>query len=709
MTPPRSRDIDSLTEAEAIAELAALAREIAHHDALYHGQDAPEISDADYDALVARNRAIEARFPALVRDDSPSRRVGAATVEGFAKSRHGEPMLSLNNVFSETEFAEFCASIRRFLGLAAEEPLRFVGEPKIDGLSINLLYENGIFVKGATRGDGTEGEDVTPNLLTIASLPRRLHAPCPARIEIRGEVFMDKADFLAFRATQEQAAADREERRARGEKLGDTVVVPVNPRNAAAGSVRQLNPRITASRPLKLFAYAMGAASEAPADSHHAFLKRLEQWGFVVNPLSTMLDGEAAAAAFQRSMGEQRAALGYDIDGVVYKLDRIDWQRRLGFVGRAPRWATAWKFPAEQATTVLQDIEIQVGRTGALTPRAVMQPVTVGGVVVRHATLHNEDEIARKDVRIGDTVILQRAGDVIPQILGVVLEKRPADAVPFAFPTVCPVCGSHAIRDGEDVVRRCTGGLICAAQTVERLKHFASRRAMDIEWLGEENIQLLFDQGLVKSPADIFRLRDHRAALLTLEGWGERKVAKLLDAIEARRHVALERFIFALGIRRIGEQNAKLLARHYHTLEDWRAKMIDAHIIGSEAREELGSIQGIGPAIAEELVEFFAEPRAVAALDDLVAQAAPLPAEAAAASDSPFAGKTLVFTGTLETMTRDEAEAQAERLGAKVTKSVSKKTDFVVVGADAGSKATKAAELGLRILTEAEYRAMSGM
>ncbi|NMJ44374.1 NAD-dependent DNA ligase LigA [Roseomonas sp. JC162] len=709
MTTLRTRDVDRLTETEAAEELAALAREIAHHDALYHGQDAPEISDADYDALVLRNRAIEARFPRLVREDSPSRRVGAAVAEGFAKSRHGEPMLSLNNVFSEEEFAEFCASIRRFLGLKPEDRLPFVAEPKIDGLSINLLYEKGAFVKGATRGDGSEGEDVTQNLLTIADLPRRLHAPYPDRIEIRGEVFMEKADFLAFRATQEKAAEEREQRRVRGEKLGDAVVIPANPRNAAAGSVRQLDSRITASRPLKLFAYAMGATSAAPSDSHHAFLERLKHWGFRVNPLSTLLGSESDAAAFQRRMGEDRAGLGYDIDGVVYKLDRIDWQRRLGFVGRAPRWATAWKFPAEQATTRLLDIEIQVGRTGALTPRAVMQPVTVGGVVVRHATLHNEDEIARKDVRIGDTVILQRAGDVIPQILGVVLDKRPQDAQPFVFPTTCPVCGSHAIRDGEDVVRRCTGGLTCAAQTVERLKHFASRRAMDIEGLGEENIQLLFDRGLVKSPADIFRLRDRRGALLELEGWGERKVGKLLDAIEARRNVPLERFIFALGIRRIGEQNAKLLARHYHTLDEWRAKMIAAHIVGSEAREELGSIQGIGPAIAEELVEFFAEPRMLAALDDLAQEAPPLAAEAPAAADSPFAGKTLVFTGTLETLTRDEAEAQAERLGAKVTKSVSKKTDFVIVGVDAGSKATKAAELGLRTLTEAEFRDMAGV
>ncbi|MBR0652858.1 NAD-dependent DNA ligase LigA [Roseomonas terrae] len=717
MTTLRSRDVVTLTDEEAAAELAALAREIAHHDALYHGKDAPEISDADYDALVLRNRAIEAKFPELIRSDSPSRRVGAATAEGFAKSRHGEPMLSLNNVFGAEEFAEFCASIRRFLRLTSDDPLPFVAEPKIDGLSINLLYEDGAFVRGTTRGDGTEGEDVTRNLLTLpeAVLPRTLRGPAPARIEIRGEIFMEKGAFLAFRTAQEKALEEREARRARGEKLGGAIVVPANPRNAAAGSVRQLDPEITRSRPLKLFAYAMGAASEAPAETHHGFLERLASWGFAVNPLSRRLDSEADAAAFQAGTGEQRAALPYDIDGVVYKIDRIDWQRRLGFVGRAPRWATAWKFPAEQATTTLLDIEIQVGRTGALTPRAVMQPVTVGGVVVRHATLHNEDEIARKDVRIGDTVMLQRAGDVIPQILGVVLDKRPAGAKPYVFPDHCPVCGSHAIRDGEDVVRRCTGGLVCAAQTVERLKHFVSRRAMDIEGLGEENIQKLYDEELVRSPADIFRLGEHAERMRQWEGWGARskndarKVTKLLDAIEARCHVPLERFIFALGIRRIGEQNAKLLARHYHTLEEWRAKMIEAKVIGSEAREELGSIQGIGPAIAEELVEFFAEPRALAALDDLAREAAPLPAEAVAAADSPFAGKTLVFTGTLETLTRDEAEAQAERLGAKVTKSVSKKTDFVVVGADAGSKATKAAELGLRVLTEAEYRTLAGL
>ncbi len=703
----RARPVEALTEPEAAEELAALAAEIARHDRLYHAEDAPEITDADYDALVRRNRAIEGRFPGLIRADSPSRQVGAEAAEGFAKLRHGVPMLSLDNAFDAADFAEFCARIRRFLALPAEEVLRFVGEPKIDGLSINLTYEDGRFVRGATRGDGAEGEDVTANLRTLGDLPPRLKgAFVPARIEIRGEVFMEKAAFLAFNAEQAR-------RIEAGEK---GLRVFANPRNAAAGSLRQLDARITAGRPLKLFAYAMGEASEAPATTHSGWLERLQEWGFAVNPLSRLLATEDAAAAFQAEMAAARADLGYDIDGVVYKLDRLDWQERLGFVGRAPRWAIAWKFPAEQATTRLLEIQIQVGRTGALTPRAVMEPVNVGGVVVQHATLHNEDEIARKDVRIGDTVVLQRAGDVIPQIVAVVPEKRPPDSVPYAFPTVCPACGSHAVRPEGEVVRRCTGGLVCPAQTVERLIHFVSRRAMDIEGLGIENIQKLFDEGLVKSPADIFRLERHAEAMRQWEGWGAkskkpeeaRKVPNLLAAIEARRRVPLDRFIFALGIRRIGEANAKLLARHYHSLPEWRQAMLEARIIGSEAREQLGSIQGIGPAIAEELVEFFAEPRNLAALDDLASEVTPEAVAGPAAGDSPVAGKTIVFTGTLETMSRPEAEARAEALGAKVTKSVSKKTDFVVVGTDAGSKATKAAELGLRVLTEEEWREMAG-
>ncbi|MDW8314744.1 MAG: NAD-dependent DNA ligase LigA [Rhodovarius sp.] len=684
-----------------------LIEEIRRHDRLYYEEDAPEISDAEYDALLQRLRALEAAHPELARPDSPTRRVPGRPAEGFRKLRHGAPMLSLDNAFDEGDFREFCARIRRFLALPEATPLDFVAEPKIDGLSVNLLYEDGRFLRGATRGDGLEGEDVTANLLTIAELPRQLPPPFPARIEIRGEVYMTRADFLAFRAQQEAAAAEREARRARGEKLGPPVQVPVNARNAAAGSLRQLDPAVTASRPLRLLAYAMGEASEAPAETHHGFLERLRAWGFPVNPLSQRLS-DAEAAAFQARMAAERPQLPYDIDGVVYKLDRLDWQARLGFVGRAPRWAIAWKFPPERAWTRLIAIEIQVGRTGALTPRAVMEPVFVGGVTVTHATLHNEEEIARKDIRIGDMVILQRAGDVIPQIIGVVPELRPAGAQPYVFPTTCPACGSHAVRAGDDVVRRCTGGLTCPAQRVERLKHFVSRRAMDIEGLGEERIALLHAKGWVTSPADLFRLHRHRAELEALEGWGPQSVAKLLEAIERARHPPLERFIFALGIRRIGEQNAKLLARHYRSVEAWQERMLAARTPGSEAREELCSIQGIGPAIAQELIEFFAEPRNLETLSALLAEVQPRPVEIPAA-ESPLAGKAVVFTGTLATLSRQEAEARAEAVGARVTKSVSRKTDYVIVGSDAGSKAAKAAELGIPILTEAEFRAMAGL
>jgi DNA ligase (NAD+) len=715
----RARPPEQLTEEEAAAELAALAAAIAAADIAYHQHDAPEITDAEYDALRRRNAAIEARFPELKRGDSPSEAPpGAAPAAGFAKAQHRTPMLSLDNVFGPEEFAEFTRTIRRFLGLPPEEVLRFVAEPKIDGLSVNLTYENGVFVRGATRGDGTQGEDITRNLETLREeeLPRRLGPEAPAQIEIRGEVFMSKADFLAFRDEQARLAEEREQRRERGEKVGPEIRIPANPRNAAAGSLRQLDPEVTARRPLQFFAYAQGASSTPVAGTHWEYLATLRRWGFRVNPLSELLPEEQSAEGFQARMGAGRAGLDYDIDGVVYKIDRLDWQSRLGFVGRAPRWAVAWKFPAERATTTLLRIEIQVGRTGALTPRAVMQPVNVGGVMVQHATLHNEDEIARKDVRIGDTVVLQRAGDVIPQVVSVVLEKRPEGSEPFAFPDRCPACGSHAVRPPGEVVKRCTGGLICPAQTVERLKHFAARNAMDIEGLGEENILKLHEEGLVRSPAEIFRLARHAERMRGWEGWGarskraeeSRKVTNLLAAIEARRAPPFDRFIFALGIRRIGEANAKLLARHYGTLPDWRERMLAARVIGSEAREELGSIQGIGPAIAQELVDFFEEERNLAALDDLAREVSPVPVASAAAEGSPFAGKVLVFTGTLETMTRPEAEARAETLGAKVTKSVSARTDFVVVGAEAGSKAKKAAELGLRVLSEAEWREMAG-
>jgi len=679
--------VEALSEAEAGAELAALAAEIARHDRAYHEHDAPEITDAEYDALRRRNAAIEVRFPALVRPDSPSLRVGAAPAGGFAKVAHGVPMLSLDNAFSAADFSEFCERARRFLGLG-EETLAFVGEPKIDGLSISLTYEAGKLVRAATRGDGLEGEDVTANVRTIAAIPPDLCGPAPERIEIRGEVFMTKADFLALNAAQEAA----------GQKLF------ANPRNAAAGSLRQLDPRITAARPLSLFAYAMGEASEIPADTHWHWLERLREWGFAVNPLSRPLAGAEAAAAFQEEMTEKRAGLRYDIDGVVYKIDDLSLQRRLGFVGRAPRWAIAWKFPAEQASTVLEGIDIQVGRTGALTPVARLAAVNVGGVLVRNATLHNEDEIARKGLHIGDTVLVQRAGDVIPQIVAVVAAKPGAE--PYVFPDHCPVCGSAAVRPPGEVVWRCTGGLTCSAQVEERLIHFVSRPAFDIEGLGEKSIREFHADGLIASPADIFRLPDHEAEIARREGWGELSARNLSAAIRGRRHIALARFIYALGIRRIGERNAKLLARHYGRIGAWREQMQAATKIGSEARSDLGSILGIGAAIAEELAAFFAEPHNRATVDELIGLLDIEDAEAAGGGE--LAGKVVVFTGTLATLSRPEAKAMAEQLGARVTDSVSKKTDLVVVGADAGSKARKAAELGVRVVTEAEWRQLAG-
>lgn len=681
---------EALTPAEAAAELERLAAVLAHHDRLYHEQDAPEITDAAYDALRRRNAAIEARFPALVRPDSPAHRIGGAPDGGFAKRRHRVPMLSLDNVFDAAAFAEFHVRARRFLGLT--ETLAFVAEPKIDGLSINLTYENGRFVHGATRGDGTEGEDVTANLRTMNAVPADLNGSAPALIEIRGEVFMTKADFLAMNQAQEAAGAK----------------IFANPRNAAAGSLRQLDARITAGRKLSLFAYAQGEASEPVAATHWAYLQRLRDWGFTVNPLSRLVASEAEAAAFQQEIGALRATLPYDIDGVVYKIDDLALQHRLGFVGRAPRWAVAWKFPAEQATTILREIRIQVGRTGALTPVGELEPVNVGGVLVSRATLHNEDEIARKDIRIGDTVVVQRAGDVIPQIMAVVLDHRPPGSVPYAYPATCPACGSHAVRAAGEVVRRCTGGLTCPAQRVERLIHFVSRNAFDIDGLGEKTIQEFYAEGWLHGPADLFHLPEREAEIASREGWGKLSARNLSRAIAARRTIALERFIFALGIRRIGEANAKLLARHYTSYANWRAQMLAACVLGSEERLTLGSILGIGPAIAEELVDFFAEPRNVEAIDLLAGELTIEDAAGVEAGDSAIAGKTIVFTGTLETMTRPEAKARAETLGAKVTDSVSKKTDLVVVGADAGSKARKAVELGITTITEQEWREMAG-
>ncbi len=682
-TPP-----EDLTEEEAAAELAHLAASIAQHQRLYD-EARPDLTDAEFDALRQRNAAIEARFPSLLRADSPSRLVGTAPASGFAKITHRVPMLSLDNAFARADFDEFLARARRFLGLK-DDSFAIVAEPKIDGLSISITYEDGHLVHGATRGDGAEGEDVTANLRTMDSVPNRLPGGAPRRIEIRGEVFMTKADFLLL--NEAQAAAGHR--------------TYANPRNSAAGSLRQMDAKVTAARNLSLFAYAFGENTDPPA-SHWDYLAQLRGWGFTVNELSKRLDSQAEAEAFQAAIGEQRAALPYDIDGVVYKIDDLALQRRLGFSGRTPRWATAWKFPAERATTLLQDILIQVGRTGSLTPVAALQGVNVGGVLVTRATLHNEDEIARKDVRVGDTVTLQRAGDVIPQIIGPVLDHRPADAAPFVFPTHCPACGSLAERAPGEVVRRCTGGLTCPAQTVERLAHFVARPAFDIEHLGEQTLRAFLADGLIAGPADLFRLRDHEAAIAAREGWGATSAANLLRGIEARRRISLSRFIYALGIRRIGEANAKLLARHYGSFAEWRSQMLAATTIGSDERLALGSIMRVGGAIADELVAFFREPRNLAALDDLAGLLDIQPE--AAAAEGALSGKAIVFTGTLTTMTRPEAKARAEAMGARVTDTVSKKTDLVVLGTDAGSKAKKAAELGVATVDEAGWREIAGL
>nr|WP_321983786.1 NAD-dependent DNA ligase LigA [uncultured Lichenicoccus sp.] len=683
---------EALTEIEAATELERLAAEIAGHDRAYHGGDAPSIDDAGYDTRKRRNDAIERLHPALVRPDSPSARVGAAPEAGFAKHAHVVPMLSLDNVFDRADFDGFIARARRFLGMT-HDAVPLVAEPKIDGLSISLTYRGGRLANAATRGDGTTGEDVTANVRTMRAVPQRLHGGSPELIEIRGEVFLAKADFLAL--NEAQAAS--------GQRLF------ANPRNAAAGSLRQLDAGITAHRPLSLFAYAQGRSSEPVATSHWGYLKQLEAWGFSVNPLSERLDDAEAAEAFQERMARDRSGLGYDIDGVVYKIDDLALQERLGFAGRAPRWATAWKFPAEQAITRLAEIRIQVGRTGALTPVAVLEPVNVGGVLVTRATLHNEDEIARKDVRPGDRVQLQRAGDVIPQILGVVPPgaDEPLRAAPYVFPDICPACGSRAERPPGEVVRRCTGGLICPAQAVERLIHLVSRAAFDIDGLGQKTIEEFHAEGLIRRPADIFRLGGHETAIASREGWGPVSASNLIRAIDARRTIPLARFIFGLGIRRIGETNARLLARHYVSYPAWRAQMQEATVIGSDARLALGSITGIGGSIADELAAFFAEPHNRDGVDELAGLLA-IDDETLSQSGE-LSGRTIVFTGTLASMTRPEARAMAERLGAKVTDSVSKKTDIVVLGADAGSKAKKAAAFGLRTLDEAGWRELAGL
>ena len=786
--------IPDLSAAEAETELARLSVELARHDALYHGQDAPEISDADYDALKRRALEIEDLFPDLTRPASPSQVVGAAASSQFAPVRHGVPMLSLDNAFSAEEVTDFVARIRRFLKLPGDEAVAFVGEPKIDGLSASLRYENGVLVTGATRGDGRTGEDVTANLRTIADIPQTLSGSgWPEVIEVRGEVYAPNNAFDAF-----NAAAEAEGQR-----------TYANPRNFAAGSLRQKDPAITAKRPLRFFAYAWGETSTAFAETQADALKALESWGFQVNARSQKVEDATGLQALYAELERDRAGLGYDIDGVVCKVDRLDWQARLGFVARTPRWAIARKFPAQQATTVLEGIDIQVGRTGSLTPVARLHPVTVGGVVVRNATLHNEDEIARKDVRPGDTVIIQRAGDVIPQILGIVPDKRPPDAEPYIFPTHCPVCGSEAVRENNEVRRRCTGGLTCGAQRLERLKHFVSRRAFDIEGLGERLIEMLLESGLVARPGDIFRLRNHEQKLrdVVLEQRKElarqrelqtgKKIAKsiaddkrtfkevdgLLESIETRREIALDRFLFGLGIRDIGEQTSIALTRAYqswpgleaavdaaanglpgsswialaklegvgpvnqalvvefggagHSEDPWPeaqlpekigraiprlpnkvrtalaqhsgtwqafAAMAEDAASGTPSGDflELAGINGVGEVAAEALAHFFHEPQNRETVNDLASELAILEVERPP-TDTAIAGKTVVFTGSLERFTRDEAKARAERLGAKVSGSVSKKTDYLVAGPGAGSKLTDAQKHGVTVLTEDEW------
>lgn len=705
MAKSSKRKIGSEITAAAQQEIARLSAEIARHDALYYQQDAPEISDADYDAMRRQLSALEQDFPQLVVNGSPSQRVGAAPVAAFGKVRHDVPMLSLSNAFDDDDVVDFADRVRRFLKLGETDVLAITAEPKIDGLSISIRYENGVLTQAATRGDGAEGENVTANIKTIGEIPHQLKGKdVPVTIDVRGEIYLGHKDFAALNAAQEEA--------------GDKIFA--NPRNAAAGSLRQLDSSITAKRPLRFFAYTWGAATPLPGETQADVVGAFKRWGLPVNPDMAICETTDDLLNYYRDIELRRAKLGYDIDGVVYKVNRLDYQERLGFVSRSPRWAIAHKFAAEQATTILRGIDIQVGRTGALTPVAKLEPVTVGGVVVSNATLHNEDEIARKDIRVGDTVVVQRAGDVIPQIVRVIEGKRLTSAQPFEMPQNCPVCGSHAVRDfdevtGEgDVVRRCTGGLVCPAQAKERLKHFVSRNAVDIDGLGAEKIEFFFDTARIKTPADIYTLQKRDAAsaepLAGLKGFGKKSVEKLFAAIDARRKIPLERFLFGLGIRHIGETTAKDLARAYLTLDAVRAAAIAAVADGpdSDAYRDIDNIEGIGETVVDALVDFFGEPHNREILDALLNEVEVTPFERAAAVHSPVTGKTVVFTGTLVRVTRNEAKAQAERLGAKVAGSVSKKTDYVVAGADAGSKLTNAQALGVTVLSEDEWLDLIG-
>ncbi len=695
-TELEKKPVEELTKAQAKIELTRLMFEISRHDQAYHQNDSPLISDADYDALRARNDAIEARFPELVLPNSPNARVGAAPAEKFEKAPHARPMLSLGNAFDAEDVKEFRERIKRFLNLK-DEPLVITAEPKIDGVSANLRYEKGKFVLGATRGDGQVGENITENIRTLKDIPQEIESGnFPEIAEIRGEVYMRHDDFAALNQRQKK----------------DGKPVFANPRNAAAGSLRQLDSRITAARPLRFFAYAWGEMSALPANTQMGMINQIKSWGFQTSDLMKRCESLEDLLGHYQAIEEKRAGLGYDIDGVVYKVDRLDWQERLGFVSRAPRWAIAHKFSPEQATTLIENIDIQVGRTGVLTPVAKLHPVTVGGVMVSNATLHNEDEIARKDIRVGDQVVVQRAGDVIPQVVSVVMDKRPKNSAPYEFPVICPVCGSHAVRETDpktgkaESARRCTGGLICSAQAVERLKHFVSRNAFDIEGLGEKQIAAFWEEGLVKSPADIFRLKMREEAgeikLNAREGWGATSIANLFAAIQARNTIGLDRFLFALGIRHIGAATARTLAKAYGSEKAFSEAMRLGQDRQSEVYADLLNIDGIGEVVADALLDFYAEPHNQEVLEKLLTEITvedfDMPDET-----SPVAGQTVVFTGSLTRMTRNEAKARAEALGAKVSGSISKKTDIVVAGPGAGSKLDKARALDITILDEDEW------
>ena len=683
--------VNELTKEQAAAELALIAREIAKHDIRYYQEDAPIISDAEYDALKARNFDLERYFPSLVLPDSPSNKVGAAPASGFAKVIHAVPMLSLDNAFTAEDIHDFYNRIRRFLNLSEQDVVEVVVEPKIDGVSFSARYEFGRLSTASTRGDGNVGEDITRNLQTIDALPNSLMGDPPPVLEVRGEVYITKNDFFAMNHLHKE----------RGDKLFS------NPRNAAAGSLRQLDSSIAAKRPLRLFAYAWGAVEKAAWSTQIDFLDLLKTWGFPVNPLTHLCKTVDESLEVYEHILNQRATLPYDIDGVVYKVNRTDWQNRLGLVSRAPRWATAHKFPAERAQTILQDIQIQVGRTGSLTPVAHLQPVTVGGVVISRASLHNEDEITRKDIRIGDTVVVQRAGDVIPQVIEVIMERRANNAQIFKFPDYCPACGSIAVREEGQAARRCSAGLVCPAQAVERLKHFVSRNAFDVEGLGGKNIEALFKEGLLTNPAEIFALqrrdKDANKPLETLEGWGKISVRKLIESIDSRRTIPLERLIYALGIQQVGQSTAKLLAQHYITIEAWEQALLAAQDKESSAYHDLVGINSIGTAVADDLLTFYAETHNREILDKLKDELTVESYQQPNTDSSPITGKTIVFTGSLETMTRSEAKAGAQTLGAKVAGSVSNKTDLVVAGTGSGAKRRVAEELGVKVFSELEY------